>query len=86
MSGSYQGTFRANALPRPKKQKKTTIELQCFLKVDSQSLPELIQRSDSGLFAGLWGPRIEEELDSQGLEYLGCVKHILSHRAMNVHV
>ena len=81
-----KGMLRAKELPRPKKQKKTTIELQCVLKVDAQGLPELIQRPDSGLFAGLWGPHIEEELDSKGLEYLGCIKHILSHRTMNVHV
>ena len=81
-----KGMLRANELPRPRKQKKTTIELQCVLKVDAQGLPELIQRPDSGLFAGLWGPHIEEELDSKGLEYLGCIKHILSHRTMNVHV
>ena len=81
-----KGMLRAKELPRPKKQKKTTIELQCVLKIDAQGLPELIQRPDSGLFAGLWGPHIEEELDSKGLEYLGCIKHILSHRTMNVHV
>jgi A/G-specific adenine glycosylase len=83
---SCQGTLRANKLPRPKKQKKTMVELQCILKVDDEGQPELIQRPDSGLFAGLWGPQMEEEIDSEGLEYLGCIKHILSHRTMNVHV
>ena len=81
-----KGTSRAVELPQPKKKKKKTVELKCLLKIDSLGQPELIQRPDSGLFGGLWGPQIEEEIFTEGLEYLGCIKHILSHRTMNVHV
>ena len=83
---SCRGTLRANELPRPKKQKKKEVELQCIIKVDAQGQPELIQRPDSGLFAGLWGPQMEENLNCEGLEYLGCIKHLLSHRTMKIHV
>ena len=86
ISESCEGRFRAIELPRPKKQKKKTVELQCILKIDDQGQPELIQRPNSGLFAGLWGPQIEEDVVIEGLEYIGCIKHILSHRTMNVHV
>jgi A/G-specific adenine glycosylase len=86
ISESCEGRFRAIELPRPKTQKKKTVELQCLLKIDAQGQPELIQRPDSGLFAGLWGPQIEENVVTEGLEYIGCIKHILSHRRMNVHV
>ena len=83
---SCKGILRALELPQPKKQKKKTVELKCLLRIDAQGQPELIQRPDSGLFAGLWGPQIVEEIVTEGLEYLGCIKHILSHRTMNVHV
>ena len=83
---SCKGTFRANELPQPKKKKKKNVELQCILKIDSQGRPELIQRPNSGLFAGLWGPQIADELDTKGLDYLGSIRHVLSHRVMTIHV
>ena len=73
-------------MPQPRKKKKKVVELKCLLKIDARGQPELIQRPDSGLFAGLWGPQIEEDIDTEDLVYLGCIKHILSHRTMNVHV
>ena len=51
---SCKGTLRANELPQPKKQKKKRVELRCVVKIDSHGKPELIQRPNSGLFAGLW--------------------------------
>ena len=81
-----KGTQRAIELPQPRKKKKKIVELKCLLKIDPRGQPELIQRPESGLFAGLWGPQIEEDIDTEDLVYLGCIKHILSHRTMNVHV
>ena len=86
MHESCKGTLRANELPLPKKQKKKHVELQCIIKIDSQDRPELMQRPSSGLFAGLWGPQIDAELDTKGLEYLGSIRHVLSHRTMNIQV
>ena len=86
MHESCKGTLRANELPQPKKQKKKHVELQCIIKIDSQDRPELMQRPSSGLFAGLWGPQIDDELDTKGLEYLGSIRHVLSHRTMNIQV
>jgi A/G-specific adenine glycosylase len=83
---SCKGTLRANELPQSKKQKKKRVELRCVVKIDSHGRPELIQRPNSGLFAGLWGPQIEDDIDTKGLEYLGSIRHVLSHRTMTVQV
>lgn len=83
---SCKGTLRANELPQPKKQKKKRVELRCVVKIDSHGRPELIQRPNSGLFAGLWGPQIEDDINTKGLEYLGSIRHVLSHRTMTVQV
>jgi len=80
------GRPRARDLPRPKKTKKTLVEYTCIVRVDEQGRPELHQRPQAGLFAGLWGPKMETELATTGCEFLGTVRHMLSHRELNVSV
>ena len=81
-----QGRSRPHELPRPKKTKKTIVEYTCVVRIDEDGYPELYQRPQTGLFAGLWGPKMEENLPTKGCEYLGTLRHQLSHREMFVSV
>ena len=83
---SCQGRTRAHELPRPKRKKKTTVEYNCVVRVDDRGYPELFQRPLEGLFAGLWGPEMATDLGTTGCEYIGTVRHLLSHREMVVAV
>jgi len=83
---SCLGIDRAIELPRPKRLVKKKMELQCIVNVDLKGWPDLFQRPDSGLFAGLWGPTIDATLDTDGLEFLGTIQHQLSHRILIVQV
>ena len=83
---SCSGIYRARDLPRPKKTKKTLVEYMCVVRIDEQGLPELHQRPQTGLFAGLWGPKMETELATEGCEFIGTVRHMLSHRELKVSV
>ena len=49
-------------------------------------MPELQQRDDSGILAGMWGPPLAETLEVEGMEYLGEIQHVLSHRDMHIRV
>ncbi len=86
VSETCSGRYRARGLPRPKKTNKTMVEYTCIVRIDEQGLPELHQRPQTGLFAGLWGPKMETELTTKGCEFIGTVRHILSHRELNVAV
>ena len=57
-----------------------------MLQLDPKGLPHLEQRGTSGILAGMWGPVIEEHLEVDSLEYLGEIKHVLSHRDLYVRV
>lgn len=81
-----QGRSRAHELPRPKKTKKTIVEYNCIVRIDKNGSPELKQRPQTGLFAGLWGPVMATNLETTGCEYVGTVRHLLSHREMIVSV
>ncbi|MGB1632707.1 MAG: A/G-specific adenine glycosylase [Candidatus Poseidoniaceae archaeon] len=83
---SCSGIYRARDLPRPKKTKKTLVEYMCVVRIDEQGRPELHQRPQTGLFAGLWGPTMETELATEGCEFIGTVRHMLSHRELKVSV
>ena len=83
---SCSGRYRAHDLPRPKKTRKTLVEYTCIVRVDEQGRPELHQRPQTGLFAGLWGPKMETELATEGCEFIGTVRHMLSHRELKVSV
>ena len=81
-----QGRSRPHELPRPKKTKKTVIEYDCIVRINERGYPELHQRPQTGLFAGLWGPKMEAEMETKGCEYLGTLRHQLSHRELIVSV
>ena len=81
-----QGRSRAHELPRPKKIKKSIVEYNCVVRIDEDGRPVLHQRPQTGLFAGLWGPRMEENLQTKDCEYIGKLRHQLSHREMIVSV
>ena len=81
-----QGRSRAQELPRPKKTKKKTVEYDCIVRIDEKGHPELHQRPQTGLFAGLWGPEMATGLETTGCEYIGTVRHLLSHRELVVKV
>ena len=83
---SCLGRSRAMDLPRPKKMKKTTVEYTCVVRIDKHGQPELFQRPMKGLFAGLWGPEMATTLQTDGCEFIGTVRHLLSHREMIVSV
>ncbi len=86
VSDTCLGRARAHELPRPKKTKKKILELSCIVRVDKKGRPELHQRPDHGLFAGLWGPRLEKNLNTTDCEFIGTIRHLLSHREMIVSV
>ncbi|CAI8355732.1 MAG: Adenine DNA glycosylase [Candidatus Poseidoniaceae archaeon] len=83
---SCRGRSRAHDLPRPKTSKKTTVEYTCVVRIDEDGAPELQQRPQTGLFAGLWGPEMATGLENTGCEFVGTVRHLLSHREMIVSV
>lgn len=58
----------------------------CELRYDSQGLPLLVKRGDDGILAGLWGPRMDSEINTESLTFIGEVKHVLSHRDIFVQV
>ena len=51
------GRSRSHELPRPKTTKKTIVEYNCIVRIDENGAPELQQRPQTGLFAGLWVQR-----------------------------
>lgn len=83
---SCRGRSRPHELPRPKSTKKTTVEYNCIVRIDEDGAPELQQRPQTGLFAGLWGPEMGTDLETTGCEFVGTVRHLLSHREMIVSV
>lgn len=86
VSTSCSGRNEPLAYPLPKKIKRKRLDLMCELRYDSSGLPQLVQRGDEGILAGLWGPPMAEEIDIESLEYIGEVKHTLSHRDIFVQV
>ena len=86
VSESCQGRFRAQELPRPKRIKKKLMEYKCVVRIDDDGLPELQQRPENGLFAGLWGPYMAADVDTNGCEFVGTIRHQLSHRELVVSV
>ena len=83
---SCKGSLRAHELPRPRKSKKKIVEYTCIVRIDSEGFPELHQRPNTGLFAGLWGPEMASDLETTNCEFLGTIRHHLSHREMVVSV
>ena len=81
-----QGRSRPHELPRPKKTKKTVVEYDCIVRINEHGYPELHQRPQTGLFAGLWGPEMAIGLETTGCEFVGTIRHLLSHREMIVSV
>jgi A/G-specific adenine glycosylase len=81
-SGQHDATF----YPEPKKIKRKRLDLMCELRYDSSGLPLLVQRGEDGILAGLWGPKMAENIDVKSLEFIGEVKHVLSHRDIFVQV
>ena len=55
-------------------------------RIDENGAPELQQRPQTGLFAGLWGPEMATGLETTGCEFVGTIRHLLSHREMIVSV
>ena len=86
IANSCKGSLRAHELPRPRKSKKKIVEYTCIVRIDSEGFPELHQRPNTGLFAGLWGPEIASDLETTNCEFLGTIRHHLSHREMVVSV
>ncbi len=86
VSSSCQGLENPLDYPQPKKTKKKRMNLQCALLLDSNGLPHLVQRDQSGILAGMWGPFMAEKIDTEGLHPLGQIKHSLSHRDIFVEV
>lgn len=86
VSTSCSGRNEPLAYPLPKKIKRKRLDLMCELRYDSSGLPQLVQRGDEGILAGLWGPPMAEEIDIESLEYIGEVKHTLTHRDIFVQV
>ena len=86
IANSCKGSMRAHELPRPRKSKKKIVEYTCIVRIDSEGFPELHQRPNTGLFAGLWGPEMASDLETINCEFLGTIRHHLSHREMVVSV
>ena len=86
IANSCKGSLRAHELPRPRKSKKKIVEYTCIVRIDSEGFPELHQRPNTGLFAGLWGPEMASDLETTSCEFLGTIRHHLSHREMVVSV
>ena len=86
IANSCKGSLRAHELPRPRKSKKKIVEYTCIVRIDSEGFPELQQRPNTGLFAGLWGPEMASDLETTNCEFLGTIRHHLSHREMVVSV
>ena len=86
IANSCKGSLRAHELPRPRKSKKKIVEYTCIVRIDSEGFPELHQRPNTGLFAGLWGPEMASDLETTNCEFLGTIRHHLSHRVMVVSV
>lgn len=83
---SCTGTTTPGHYPAPKVRKKKRMDLMCVIRIDPSGMPELQQRNDSGILAGMWGPPIAETLNVEGLEYIGEIQHVLSHRDMHIRV
>ena len=86
IANSCKGSLRAHELPRPRKSKKKIVDYTCIVRIDSEGFPELHQRPNTGLFAGLWGPEMASDLETTNCEFLGTIRHHLSHREMVVSV
>lgn len=86
IQSSCAGREHAVRFPAPKLRRKKRVDLMCVLQLDPEGLPHLEQRGTSGILAGMWGPVIEEHLEVDSLEYLGEIKHVLSHRDLHVRV
>lgn len=83
---SCSGQHDATSYPEPKRIKRKRLDLMCELRYDSSGLPLLVQRGEDGILAGLWGPKMVEKIDVESLEFIGEVKHVLSHRDIFVQV
>ena len=82
------GRAQALSYPSAKPQKVQRVEWFTVVRFATDSHPVLVQRSNEGLFGGLWGPVYEEkktELDPKAV-YCGQVQHGLSHRDILVDV
>ena len=86
VSSSCAGKSSPLLFPQPKKTKRKRLDLKCTLRFDANGLPELVQRGDDGILAGMWGPPMGDAIDVTGLEYVGIVEHTLSHRDIFVEV
>lgn len=86
VSSSCTGIGEPLLYPQPKKVKRKRLDLKCALRFDANGLPELIQRGNGGILAGMWGPPMDENLDVSGMDFIGVVEHTLSHRDIFVEV
>ena len=86
VSKTCSGKSDALLFPQPKKVKRTRLDLMCELRYDASGLPHLAKRGNDGILAGLWGPRMEEEIEVDALSFIGEIKHVLSHRDIFVQV
>ena len=57
-----------------------------MVRIDEKGLPELHQRPNNGLFAGLWGPEMGSDVKTNKSEFVGTIRHLLSHRELIVSV
>jgi A/G-specific adenine glycosylase len=83
---SCSGKNDALSYPQPKTTRRKRLDLMCELRYDASGLPLLVQRGENGILAGLWGPRMAEQIEVDSLRFIGEVKHILSHRDIFVQV
>lgn len=86
LASSCKGRETPTAYPLPKKVKRKRLDLQCTLRFDATGKPELVQRGSDGILAGMWGPPMAENLNTEGLELIGIIQHALSHRDLYVEV
>ena len=83
---SCTGIASPGQYPAPKVRNKKRMELMCIIRIDANGMPELQQRDGTGILAGMWGPPLAETLEVEGMEYLGEIQHVLSHRDMHIRV
>jgi A/G-specific adenine glycosylase len=83
---SCQGMENPTDFPAPKVRKKKRLDLICIVRLDSNGQPHLEQRSTDGILAGMWGAELGEDLAVDSQEFIGEVRHVLSHRDLFVQV
>ena len=89
IQSSCQGREAPMEYPKPKKAKVKEVTLWTLVELDRNGNPVLHQRSEDGLFGGLWGPEIHEGEVPEGIlkeVFIGTINHKLSHRSMTGHV